>query len=78
MSRGPLRPGESLVEGLNHHERIARIERGFRGPGGVWEEIETLRAGQEQLRRDVADLKLEANRRQLPWYVRLFGLGSAS
>lgn len=62
---------EHLVEGLTFDERLARLESLVLGNGrdasrpGLLDE-------HEQLRRDVADLKAAANRKAIPWYLRLF------
>jgi hypothetical protein len=63
---GPATIGEELHEGLNHHERIARLEGAVRGDGrrsGLVDDV-------EDLRRRLEDLESAARRRALPWYLR--------
>lgn len=53
---------EDGATGLNHHERLRLLENAV---PKQWRQI-------EDLRRKVADLEFELNRRALPWFIRLF------
>lgn len=60
---------EHLVEGLNHHERIARLDRAINGRGGLVDVDEDLKAR-------VQELESQVRRLSMPLWVRwLTGLG---
>lgn len=73
MAADPLKPGrgagEHLVEGLNHHERLVRLEGAVlaaEGPRSLERQVE----GQ---RRRIEDLESAGRRQAMPWYVRWLG-----
>ena len=55
-ARGVTTPGDELVDGLNQHERLARLEG------------ECLRAA--ALEQRIQELESAVRRLQMPWYVR--------
>ena len=50
------------VDGLDHHERITLLENA----------VSKLWKAHEEMRREVADLRLDANRRRIWWPLRFF------
>lgn len=61
------RHGEHLVEGLNHHERLTRLEHTVReGPRSLEHQVEAQR-------RRIEDLESAARRRAMPWWLRWLG-----
>ena len=55
-SRGVTLPGEGLVQGLNHHERLVRAEAHMSRVDALLERVEELESAVRRL--------------QMPWYVR--------
>jgi hypothetical protein len=58
-----LNDAERLVDGLNHHERITRLERAVNARGGL---VDT----DEGLRTRVEELESQVRRLSMPFYLR--------
>lgn len=67
MKPDTRRHGEHLVEGLNHHERLTRLE------GTVREGPRSLERQVEAQRRRIEDLESADRRRAMPWWLRWLG-----
>ena len=66
-SRGHTISSEQLVEGLNQHERLVRVEAHLQRVDSLLRHVEDLI---DSLEHRIEDLESAVRRLHMPWYVR--------